>query len=197
MGPGVFHKGKVMRCMPTALKEVIVIEPDVFEDVRGYFLETYHEKRYVDAGIRGRFVQDNFSKSPRGTLRGLHYQLQRPQGKLVTVLEGSVYDVAVDIRRGSPTFGCWVGIELSAQNKRQLYIPAGFAHGFYVLSEIAGLLYKCTEVYSPKDERGIIWNDSELSISWPGSEPLLSAKDAAYKSLAEMGEDLPVYHAAP
>ncbi|WP_447985783.1 dTDP-4-dehydrorhamnose 3,5-epimerase [Nitrospira sp. Nam74] len=183
-----------MRFIEAGLPGVIIIEPDVFEDSRGYFLETYHAKKYADAGISGPFVQDNFSRSIRGTLRGLHYQRSRGQGKLVFVPEGVVFDVAVDIRPGSPTFGQWVGMELSAQNKRQLYIPSGFAHGFCVLSEVASFAYKCTDFYVPQDEGGILWNDPAIGISWPVSVPLLSAKDQAYKHLADIPlSDLPAH----
>ena len=182
-----------MRFIETELKGVLLVEPDVFEDSRGYFLETYHAKKFADGGIRGPFVQDNFSRSVRGTLRGLHYQLKHAQGKLVTVVEGTVFDVAVDIRTGSPTFGRWVGVELSAENKRQLYIPPGFAHGFCVISDTAGLTYKCTDLFSPQDDRGIIWNDRTVGIRWPVAHPLLSTKDQAYKSLAEMTGELPAY----
>jgi dTDP-4-dehydrorhamnose 3,5-epimerase len=183
-----------MRFLEAGLPGVIVIEPDVFEDSRGYFLETYHAKKYADAGISGPFVQDNFSRSIRGTLRGLHYQRSRAQGKLVSVPDGVVFDVAVDIRPGSPTFGQWVGMELSAENKRQLYIPSGFAHGFCVLSEVAAFAYKCTDFYVPQDEGGILWNDPAIGISWPVSVPLLSAKDQAYKYLADIPlSDLPVH----
>jgi len=182
-----------MRFIPMELKGVILIEPDVHQDQRGLFLETYHEKKYRDAGIPGPFVQDNFSHSIRGTLRGLHYQLGQPQSKLISVTEGAVFDVAVDIRRASPTFGRSVGLELSAKNHRQLYIPAGFAHGFCVLSSTASVSYKVTDFYSPQDERGIIWNDPALAIPWPITQPLLSAKDQAYRTLAEMTDELPVY----
>jgi dTDP-4-dehydrorhamnose 3,5-epimerase len=182
-----------VKIIDTELKGVVIVEPAVFEDPRGYFLETYHAGRYAEGGIRGPFVQDNFSHSVRGTLRGLHYQLERAQGKLVMALEGRIYDVAADIRKGSPTFGRWVGVELSGENKRQLYIPPGFAHGFCVLSDTADVLYKCTDVYSQKDERGIIWNDPALAIAWPVTTPLLSDKDRAYKRLSEMDGDLPVY----
>ncbi len=182
-----------MRFLEMELKGVILVEPDVFEDPRGLFLETYHAEKYAAGGIRGPFVQDNFSRSVRGTLRGLHYQLKQAQGKLVTVVEGMVFDVAVDIRTGSPTFGRWVGVELSAENIRQLYIPPGFAHGFCVVSAAAGLTYKCTALYSPQDERGIIWNDRTIGIRWPVPHPLLSTKDLAYKTLAEMTGELPAY----
>ena len=182
-----------MKFLPTALKDVILIQPDVYGDQRGYFYETYHQQKYATQGIGGPFVQDNYSRSVRDTLRGLHYQLGRPQGKLVTVLEGCVYDVAVDIRKGSPTFGKWVAVELSAENKQQLYIPPGFAHGFCVLSEAAAFLYKCTDVYVPAEERGIHWNDPVLGISWPCTAPLLSAKDVSYTTLSEMSDALPLY----
>lgn len=179
-----------MKFMPTTIKDVILVEPDVHEDRRGFFMETYHAKKYAEGGIPGPFVQDNVSMSVRGTLRGLHYQLVNPQGKLVSVSEGAVFDVAVDIRRGSPTFGRWVGVELSAENKRQLYIPVGFAHGFCVLSERAGMVYKCTDFYNPHGERGIIWNDPTIGIAWPVASPLLSPKDMAYRRLDEMTEEL-------
>jgi dTDP-4-dehydrorhamnose 3,5-epimerase len=177
----------------TKLTGVMLVEPVVFEDPRGYFLETYHAGKYADGGIHGPFVQDNFSHSVRGTLRGLHYQLKHAQGKLVMALTGRIFDVAVDIRKGSPTFGQWVGVELSGENKRQFYIPSGFAHGFCVLSETADVLYKCTDVYSQKDEWGIIWNDPALGIQWPVTDPLLSKKDGAYARLADMMNELPVY----
>jgi len=182
-----------MRVIETPLSELILIEPDLYRDHRGVFWEAFHKERYQKAGIRGPFVQDNFSWSVRHTLRGLHYQLRRPQGKLVTVVKGAVYDVAVDIRQGSPTFGQWYGVELSDQNMRQLYIPPGFAHGFCVLTETAGFFYKCTDVYRPADERGILWNDPTLNIPWPTDDPLLSPKDHAYKSFAAMQGELPGY----
>ncbi|MEW6543793.1 MAG: dTDP-4-dehydrorhamnose 3,5-epimerase [Nitrospirota bacterium] len=182
-----------MQFIETELKGVILVEVDVHKDPRGFFLEICHAKKYAAGGIPGPFVQHNFSKSFQGTIRGLHYQLDHAQGKLVTVVEGKVFDVAVDIRRGSPSFGKWVGFELSVENGRQLYIPTGFAHGFCVLSETAGLIYNCTDFYSPRDERGIIWNDPAIGIRWPLSAPLLSAKDQAYKTLAEMTGDLPLY----
>ncbi|MSR25320.1 MAG: dTDP-4-dehydrorhamnose 3,5-epimerase [Nitrospiraceae bacterium] len=181
-----------MKFVETKLQGVILVELDLFEDPRGYFFEMYHAGKHADGGIRGPFVQDNFSHSLRGTLRGLHYQLQHAQGKLMMVLDGRIFDVAVDIRKRSPTFKQWVGVELSGENKRQLYIPPGFAHGFCVLSETADVLYKCTDVYSQKDERGIIWNDPALAITWPVADPLLSKKDHAYPRLADMERDLPV-----
>jgi dTDP-4-dehydrorhamnose 3,5-epimerase len=182
-----------VRFVETELKGVILVEPDVFQDARGLFLETYHENKYAEGGIPGPFVQDNYSFSVRGTLRGLHYQLNHAQGKLIAVLEGTVFDVAVDVRRGSPTFGKWFGIELSAKNRLQLYVPPGFAHGFCVISEAAGVTYKVTDFYSPQDERGIIWNDLALGICWPIAQPLLSSKDQAYKTIADMMDQLPRY----
>ncbi|ALA60718.1 dTDP-4-dehydrorhamnose 3,5-epimerase [Nitrospira moscoviensis] len=182
-----------MRVTPLDIPGALVIDPDVFRDPRGVFLETYHQRRYEDAGIPGPFVQDNYSWSVRGTLRGLHFQEPHAQGKLVMVVEGAVYDVVVDVRKGSPSFGAWYGTELSAENRRQLYIPPGCAHGFCVTSEGAAFLYKCTDFYSPKDERGIRWNDPALGIAWPIEKPILSAKDQAYRTLAEMDNDLPSY----
>ena len=171
----------------------LLIEPDLFRDQRGLFYETFQEQRYAGAGLTERFVQDNFSRSIRGTLRGLHYQQPHAQGKLVMVVEGAVYDVVVDIRKGSPTFGRWKGFDLSAENFLQLYVPPGCAHGFCVTSEHASVLYKCTDFYSPKDERGIIWNDPALAISWPVSAPRLSPKDQAYGTLAATENQLPLY----
>ena len=182
-----------MRFIETKLKGVTLVEWDVHEDRRGFFLELYHALKYAQGGISLPFVQDNFSRSVRGTLRGLHYQLTRPQGKLICVVEGAIVDVSVDIRRGSPTFGQWLGVQLSVDNKRQLYIPPGFAHGFCVVSDAAGVVYKCTDFYSPEDEQGIIWNDPAIGIAWPISSPLLSPKDQSYKSLAESESELPMY----
>jgi len=172
---------------------VLLIEPKVFEDSRGFFMETYNAERYATHGMPGEFVQDNHSKSVKGTLRGLHYQLGRPQGKLVRVVQGEVFDVAVDVRVGSPHFGRWVGERLSAENRRQMYVPEGFAHGFCVLSDTAEFLYKCTNFYSPADECGIIWNDTDIGIDWPLDAPFLSGKDAALRPLAGMKDELPVY----
>lgn len=177
----------------TDIPGLLLIEPDLFRDPRGLFLETYHARRYAEAGIPGPFVQDNYSQSMQGTLRGLHYQEPHAQGKLVMVTEGAVYDVAVDIRKGSPSFGSWYGVELSAENRRQLYVPPGCAHGFCVLSDQASFLYKCTDYYVPDDEHGIIWNDPALAIPWPVATPILSAKDQAYTTLAEMEPLLPHY----
>lgn len=168
-----------MKFEPAKIPEVVVIEPQVFGDERGFFMETWQANRFTEAGITSQFVQDNHSRSTRAILRGLHYQIQRPQGKLVRVISGEVYDVAVDIRRSSPTFGQWVGETLTAENKKMLWVPPGFAHGFYVISNGAEFLYKCTDFYAPEYERTIIWNDPDLAISWPLTEdPQLSSKDA-------------------
>jgi dTDP-4-dehydrorhamnose 3,5-epimerase len=180
-----------MKFSPTDLPEVILIEPDVFRDSRGFFLETYHEGRYAENGIANRFVQDNHSRSVQGTLRGLHAQRVRPQGKLVRAVEGEMFDVAVDIRAGSPTFAKWVGIVLSGENFRQLFIPPGFAHGFCVLSERVHVEYKCTDFYDPTDELAIRWNDPEIGIRWPLSSPTISAKDGAAPLLREIRDRLP------
>ncbi len=175
-----------MRVQPTELPDVVLIEPEVHGDARGFFLETYHEHRYQAAGIGCRFVQDNLSRSRKGVLRGLHYQLHRPQAKLVQVIRGEVFDVAVDLRRDSPTFGRWVGVRLSEQNHAQLFIPVGFAHGFYVLSDVADLHYKCSDVYDPQSERTLLWNDPALGIQWPlAGEPIVSEKDQQGRPLAE------------
>ncbi|TAK56259.1 MAG: dTDP-4-dehydrorhamnose 3,5-epimerase [Gammaproteobacteria bacterium] len=171
-----------MNFLRLAIPDVILVEPQVFGDDRGYFMETWQAAKFAAAGIDASFVQDNHSRSCRGTLRGLHYQLVRPQGKLVRVIAGEVFDVAVDLRRGSPTFGHWVGETLSVANKRQVWLPPGFAHGFYVISEFAEFTYKCTDYYHPQSERSLLWSDPALAISWPvpsGSEPILSAKDRA------------------
>jgi dTDP-4-dehydrorhamnose 3,5-epimerase len=185
-----------LNVIKTKLPGVLLIEPKVFGDSRGYFFETYSAERYHSAGIELPFVQDNASHSCKGVLRGLHYQLKFPQGKLVSVTLGSVFDVAVDIRVGSPTFGEWVGFELSADNHRQLYVPPGFAHGFCVLSEIVDFAYKCTDYYHPEDEQGIAWNDAELGIAWPemAVSPTLSDKDSRCGPLSAVPhEQLPKY----
>jgi dTDP-4-dehydrorhamnose 3,5-epimerase len=184
-----------VRFTPTAIPDVILVEPRVFQDPRGFFLETYHAGKYADGGIHAAFVQDNHSLSQRGTLRGLHAQLKRPQGKLIRVIEGEIWDVAVDVRVGSPTFGRHVGETLSAENFRQLWVPPGFVHGFCVLSERAQVEYKCTALYDPTDEIAIAWNDPELAIAWPVAEPLLSAKDQKAPRLAEVRERLPRFGA--
>lgn len=174
-----------MRVTPLALPEVLLIEPHVHHDPRGFFLETYRADRYREVGIGASFVQDNHSRSLRGTLRGLHAQRRTPQGKLVRVVAGTIFDVAVDIRPGSPTFGRWVGAELSAENFLQCWVPPGFAHGFCVLSEAAEVEYKCTAVYDPTDEIGVVWDDPDIAIAWPIREPLLSTKDRELPRLRE------------
>ena len=175
-----------MRFEPTAIPEVIVVEPRVHRDPRGFFLESYHAERFAQAGIDARFVQDNHSFSARGTLRGLHMQCAFAQGKLIRCTAGEIFDVAVDARRGSGTFGRWVGEKLTAENFRQLWVPPGFLHGFCVVSETAQVEYKCTELYHPEDELGVIWNDPEIGIAWPLGAPLLSAKDSALPRLREI-----------
>jgi dTDP-4-dehydrorhamnose 3,5-epimerase len=172
-----------MKVYPTDLPGMYLIEPRLFTDPRGFFMETWQAERYRQARIPGPFVQDDYSYSTQGVLRGLHYQLKHSQGKLVYVLQGEVFDVAVDIRRGSPTFGHWVGKILSGANHRQLYIPPGFAHGFYVLSEGAHILYKCTDFYTPEDEYGLRWDDPALGIDWPMSDPILSDRDRHYPTM--------------
>ncbi len=164
------------------LPEILHIEPDVFSDDRGYFLETYQARKYEKHGISEMFVQDNSSFSKKDVLRGLHYQIGRPQGKLVYVVRGEIFDVAVDIRKGSPTFGRWVSYILSSENNHQIFIPDGFAHGFCVLSDIAHVMYKCTDFFDPASARGIIWNDTALQIEWPVEHPILSDKDKTYQS---------------
>ena len=171
-----------MQITDTNLHGVMLVEPKVFEDPRGFFFESYHKQLFDKQGISLDFVQDNHSRSKQGTLRGLHYQIRQPQGKLVRVILGKIYDVAVDLRRYSSTFGQWTGLYLSAENKKQLYIPPGFAHGFYVVSAWAEVLYKATDYYAPQWERTLLWNDVQLNVSWPlleGKPPLLSLKDAA------------------
>lgn len=180
-----------MRFEPTLLPEVILVTPDVHRDERGFFLETYHREKYRGGGIEAGFVQDNHSKSTRGILRGLHAQRLKPQGKLVRAVEGEIFDVAVDIRRGSPNFGRWVGEILSAENFRQLWVPPGFVHGFCVLSETAQVEYKCTDLYDREDELGVRWDDPEIGIEWPIAEPILSAKDREAPTLAEIADLLP------
>ena len=182
-----------MNVIETSLPGVLVIEPRVFTDSRGLFMETYHAVKLADAaGIDLPFPQDNHSTSRRGVLRGLHFQEPNPQGKLVRVISGSVLDVAVDIRRGSPTFAKWVGVELSAENNRQLWVPPGFAHGFCVIGESAEVLYKCTALYEAENDRGILWNDPRIGIDWPVEDPVLSPKDAALPLLQD-APLLPIY----
>lgn len=181
-----------MNFFPTAIPEIIRVEPQVFGDARGFFMETYRDDEMAATGISGNFVQDNQSGSHRSVLRGLHYQIRQAQGKLVRAVSGEIFDVAVDLRRSSPTFGLWTGEILSGENKRMLWIPPGFAHGFYVLSDWADVLYKTTEYYSPEWERTLLWNDPAVGIRWPipsGLEPILSSKDALGARL----EDTEVY----
>jgi len=178
-----------MKIIPTTLPGVLVVEPRRFEDDRGFFFESFSESRYADAGLPTRFVQDNVSYSGPGVLRGLHYQLPRAQGKLVTVLRGEVFDVAVDLRLGSSTFGRWVGVTLSSENGRQLYIPEGFAHGFLVTADCAVFHYKCTAPYDPKGEGSIVWDDPSIGIEWPFDYVRLSAKDAAAPRLKDVAVD--------
>lgn len=171
------------------IPDVILVEPDVYGDARGFFQETFHAAKYAAAGIAGPFIQDNFSFSRRGVLRGLHFQLRNPQGKLVFVARGEVFDVAVDARRSSPTFGRWVGRLLNDRNHHQMWVPPGFAHGFCVLSEEVEFLYKCTQLYDPTDDRGIAWNDPEVGVTWPITEPSLSAKDVKLPRLRDLPPD--------
>lgn len=176
-----------MEFVSTKIPDVLLIKPNVIGDSRGFFLETYRENRFSEAGITQKFVQENHSASAKGVLRGLHYQIRQAQGKLVRVIAGEVYDVAVDIRRSSPTFGQWVGIMLSAENKFQLWLPPGFAHGFYVTSELAEVTYKVTDYYAPEWDRSLLWNDPQIGIDWPlaGAAPALSQKDINASKLAE------------
>ncbi len=173
---------------PSSIPQVSLIKPQLFEDSRGFFLESYQSAKFADAGISAQFVQDNHSGSKQGVLRGLHYQIHQPQGKLVRAIVGEIYDVAVDLRRSAPTFGKWVGHYLSAENRLQIWVPPGFAHGFYVLSKLAEVIYKTTDYYAPQFERTLLWNDPAIGIEWPllpDQTPILSAKDAAGKPLTE------------
>jgi dTDP-4-dehydrorhamnose 3,5-epimerase len=170
---------------PTPLPGVLLIEPKVHGDARGFFTETFHARRYFEAGIMLPFVQDNWSRSAKGALRGLHFQEPHPQGKLVMVVHGAVFDVAADVRRGSPTFGKWFGVELTGDNKKQLWVPPGFAHGFCTLTDDTDFFYKCTALYTPADERAIAWNDPDLAIDWPVKNPTLSPKDSAAPRLSQ------------
>ena len=189
--PDKYEGGSAMKISPTKISEVLVLEPDVYADERGYFMETFRSSYLTKHGVELNFVQDNQSQSRIGTLRGLHYQLEFPQGKLVRVISGTVFDVAVDIRKSSSTFGNWVGETLSAENKKQLWIPPGFAHGFLVLSNSAELFYKCTEYYHPEDDHSLLWNDPAVGIEWPlqNREPILSEKDRIAQCLSQ----IPVY----
>lgn len=183
-----------MKIISTSLPGVYIIEPQVFNDKRGFFMETYHQRKYTEAGLGQVFVQDNISSSVRGTLRGLHYQLKHAQAKLVYAVKGTIFDVTVDIRRGSPNFGQWTGVHLSEENKHQLLVPEGFAHGFCVISDTADVIYKCSDFYAPDDEGGILWSDPALAIDWPIMKPILSTKDGQLPLLADIPpERLPLY----
>lgn len=182
-----------MRVIPADIPDVLLIEPDVFTDARGFFLETFHADRYAAHGMPGPFVQDNHSRSVQGTVRGLHLQLTRPQAKLIRVIVGEIFDVAVDVRVGSPTFGMWVGTTLSAESFRQYYIPPGFAHGFSVLSPIAEIEYKCTDIYDPAGQLGLLWNDPSLAIPWGVDAPVLSERDRSNPTIREAMDRLPPY----
>jgi dTDP-4-dehydrorhamnose 3,5-epimerase len=180
--------------MKTSLPDIIMVNPGIYKDPRGFLMEIFHQEKYAENGIHQAFVQDNYSHSKKDTIRGLHYQLKNPQGKLVCVIAGEIFDVVVDIRRGSPTFEQWLGVILSAENRHQIYIPEGFAHGFCVMSETADVIYKCTDFYKPDDNFGILWSDRSLGINWPVKEPILSEKDIQSPGLDEIPEErLPVY----
>jgi dTDP-4-dehydrorhamnose 3,5-epimerase len=182
-----------MRLVETSLAGVVIVEPVVHRDARGFFLEVYHQEKFRALGIDVRFVQENHSRSVRGTLRGLHWQWRRPQAKLVRVIAGEIFDVAVDIRRGSPTFGRWAGAVLSADNFREMFVPGDFAHGFCVLSEVAEVEYKCTDVYDPAGEGGIRWDDPTVGVEWPVRDPVLSDRDTRHPPLLADRPDLPLY----
>ena len=182
-----------MNFRPTPLSGVILVEPDVHRDARGFFLETYHAAKYKAGGIDASFVQDNHSRSGKGTLRGLHAQWRKPQGKLVRTLQGEIFDVAVDVRPGSPTYGRWFGARLTSDNHHQLWVPAGFIHGFCVLSVTAEVEYKCTDLYDPGGELGVRWDDPAIGIDWPIAQPILSAKDAAAPLLAAVQDKLAAF----
>lgn len=186
-----------MKVFATDLEGVLVIEPQVHRDDRGFFAETYHAPRYAAAGVDATFIQDNHSRSVKDTLRGLHSQLERPQAKLLRVLRGAIFDVVVDVRVGSPTFKRWISVELSDENFRQIFVPVGFAHGFCVLSDVAEVEYKCSDVYQAGDELGLLWNDPEIGVQWPVTEPLLSPKDREGKPLSRLLDRLPRYTPKP
>ncbi len=184
----------MMEILKTSLAGVLIIQQDIFKDKRGFFMETYHRKKYTEEGLDQSFVQDNLSYSIKGTLRGLHYQYPNMQSKLVQAVKGKIYDVVVDIRQGSPTFGQWTGVHLSDENKRQFFVPEGFAHGFCVLSDTAFVVYKCSDFYAPESEKGLLWSDPDIGIDWPVKEPLLSPKDIQYPCLKDIpSECLPEY----
>jgi dTDP-4-dehydrorhamnose 3,5-epimerase len=179
----------------TNIPGVRICVPDVYPDARGFFMETYQQERYDAAGIPGPFVQDNYSHSARGVVRGMHYQLEKAQAKLVFVPHGEIFDVVVDVRRGSPAFGQWQGYHLSSENRKQLYVPVGLAHGFCVLSETVDVMYKCSNVYYPEGERGLLWNDPGIGIEWPVDDPIISGRDTKHPCLAEIDPDsLPVFN---
>jgi len=182
----VYLSGIAMDIIPASIEDVLIIKPRVFRDQRGFFMETYQQDRYRDIGINKNFVQDNLSFSVKGTLRGLHFQIKHPQAKLVQVISGEIFDVAVDIRPGSPTYGKWTGIYLSEQTLTQVFVPEGFAHGFCVLSETAHFLYKCSDFYAPDDEGGILWSDPDIAIDWPIKDPVVSDKDRRHPCLSFM-----------
>jgi len=183
-----------MKIITTSIEGILIIEPKTFKDNRGFFMETYNQKRYTASGINSAFVQDNLSYSLKNTLRGLHFQIKHPQAKLIQVISGEIFDVAVDLRSGSATFGKWTGIHLSGENKRQMYIPEGFAHGFCVLSEFALFHYKCSDFYAPEDEGGIIWFDPDIGIEWPVENPIISEKDNQFQKLFDLtAEKLPSF----
>jgi dTDP-4-dehydrorhamnose 3,5-epimerase len=184
-----------MRVQPADIPEVLLIQPDVFTDARGFFLESFHAGRYAAHGIHGPFVQDNHSRSLKNTVRGLHLQVARPQAKLIRVIVGEIFDVAVDVRRGSPTFGKWVGTRLSAESFAQYYIPVGFAHGFGVLSDVAEIEYKCTDLYDAPGQIGIAWDDPALAIPWGIESPILSDRDRSNPTLWDANPLLPIYEA--
>lgn len=183
-----------MKIITTSIEGILIIEPKTFKDNRGFFMETYNQKRYNASGINPTFVQDNLSYSLKNTLRGLHFQIKHPQAKLIQVISGEIFDVAVDLRSGSATFGKWTGIHLSDENKRQMYIPKGFAHGFCVLSEFALFHYKCSDFYAPEDEGGLIWSDPDIGIEWPVENPIISEKDNQFQKLFDLtAEKLPSF----
>lgn len=181
-----------MNIITTSIEGILIIAPKSFTDKRGFFMETYNQRKYIESGINTIFVQDNLSYSLKNTLRGLHFQIRHPQAKLVQVISGEIFDVAVDLRSGSSTFGKWIGTLLSDENRRQMFIPEGFAHGFCVLSEIAYFYYKCSDFYSPDDEGGIVWSDPDIGIEWPVKNPIVSEKDKQYPNLSDLtAEQLP------
>jgi dTDP-4-dehydrorhamnose 3,5-epimerase len=183
-----------MKIITTSLEGILIIEPKTFKDKRGFFMETYNRNRYNESGINTTFVQDNLSYSLKNTVRGLHFQVKHPQAKLIQVISGEIFDVAVDLRPGSATFGKWTGIHLSDENRRQVFIPEGFAHGFCVLSEFARFCYKCSDFYAPGDEGGIIWSDPDIGIEWPVENPIISEKDKQYHRLSRLtAEQLPSF----